>query len=157
MNASLVRSGWRPWTLALRNFTSATSSVPPLCRAVRHSHRDALSCHSAVELVTSRGFSVSVVHDADKKSTLKKPFTPKGKFDLEDEAKKRELAQIREELKQKEELEKKEEAAVEEGNSESEVAYGELINELTGERGGPKGQEPTEYGDWQRKGRVTDF
>ena len=25
------------------------------------------------------------------------------------------------------------------------------------ERGGPKGKEPTRYGDWERKGRVSDF
>ena len=31
------------------------------------------------------------------------------------------------------------------------------INPKTGERGGPRGPEPTRYGDWERKGRVTDF
>ena len=31
------------------------------------------------------------------------------------------------------------------------------INPKTGESGGPKGPEPTRYGDWERKGRVTDF
>lgn len=31
------------------------------------------------------------------------------------------------------------------------------INPHTGERGGPRGPEPTRYGDWERKGRVTDF
>ena len=25
------------------------------------------------------------------------------------------------------------------------------------ERGGPKGPEPTRYGDWERKGRCSDF
>ncbi|MEM9301096.1 MAG: succinate dehydrogenase assembly factor 4 [Pseudomonadota bacterium] len=25
------------------------------------------------------------------------------------------------------------------------------------ETGGPKGPEPTRYGDWERKGRVSDF
>lgn len=30
-------------------------------------------------------------------------------------------------------------------------------NPLTGEVGGPKGAEPTRYGDWERKGRVFDF
>ncbi|XP_062517191.1 uncharacterized protein LOC134192469 [Corticium candelabrum] len=34
---------------------------------------------------------------------------------------------------------------------------GEYINPLTGERGGPRGPEPTRYGDWERKGRVSDF
>lgn len=31
------------------------------------------------------------------------------------------------------------------------------INPETGEQGGPAGPEPTRYGDWERKGRVTDF
>ncbi|XP_037954434.1 succinate dehydrogenase assembly factor 4, mitochondrial-like [Teleopsis dalmanni] len=30
-------------------------------------------------------------------------------------------------------------------------------NPHTGEVGGPSGPEPTRYGDWERKGRVTDF
>jgi len=30
-------------------------------------------------------------------------------------------------------------------------------NPATGEVGGPRGPEPTRYGDWERKGRVTDF
>lgn len=39
---------------------------------------------------------------------------------------------------------------------EDEVAPGEA-NPLTGEIGGPKGKEPTRYGDWERKGRISDF
>ena len=31
------------------------------------------------------------------------------------------------------------------------------INPITGEKGGPKGPEPTRYGDWERKGRCIDF
>ena len=31
------------------------------------------------------------------------------------------------------------------------------VNPNTGERGGPRGPEPTRYGDWERKGRVSDF
>lgn len=27
----------------------------------------------------------------------------------------------------------------------------------SGEQGGPKGPEPTRYGDWEQKGRCTDF
>lgn len=30
-------------------------------------------------------------------------------------------------------------------------------NPITGEIGGPRGLEPTRYGDWERKGRVSDF
>ena len=33
----------------------------------------------------------------------------------------------------------------------------EGVNPHTGERGGPRGPEPTRYGDWERKGRVSDF
>ncbi|RZF44704.1 hypothetical protein LSTR_LSTR000656 [Laodelphax striatellus] len=35
--------------------------------------------------------------------------------------------------------------------------YPEGVNPKTGEVGGPKGPEPTRYGDWERKGRVSDF
>lgn len=31
------------------------------------------------------------------------------------------------------------------------------VNPITGEVDGPKGKEPTRYGDWERKGRVYDF
>ncbi|KAI9296034.1 DUF1674-domain-containing protein [Neoconidiobolus thromboides FSU 785] len=31
------------------------------------------------------------------------------------------------------------------------------INPVTKEVGGPKGKEPTRYGDWERKGRAFDF
>lgn len=31
------------------------------------------------------------------------------------------------------------------------------INPHTGEVGGPRGPEPTRYGDWERKGRCSDF
>ena len=33
----------------------------------------------------------------------------------------------------------------------------EGFNPETGEKGGPRGPEPTRYGDWERKGRVSDF
>uniref|UniRef100_A0A3P8WID7 Succinate dehydrogenase assembly factor 4, mitochondrial n=1 Tax=Cynoglossus semilaevis TaxID=244447 RepID=A0A3P8WID7_CYNSE len=31
------------------------------------------------------------------------------------------------------------------------------VNPETKERGGPRGPEPTRYGDWERKGRCVDF
>lgn len=33
----------------------------------------------------------------------------------------------------------------------------DFVNEQTGEVGGPRGPEPTRYGDWERKGRCYDF
>ncbi|CRL03607.1 CLUMA_CG016322, isoform A [Clunio marinus] len=36
-------------------------------------------------------------------------------------------------------------------------AFPNNTNPKTGEIGGPRGPEPTRYGDWERKGRVTDF
>ncbi|KAI3862475.1 hypothetical protein MKX03_011563 [Papaver bracteatum] len=30
-------------------------------------------------------------------------------------------------------------------------------NKLTGEIGGPRGPEPTRYGDWEKNGRCSDF
>jgi hypothetical protein len=36
-------------------------------------------------------------------------------------------------------------------------AWPENKNPHTGEVGGPRGPEPTRYGDWERKGRVSDF
>lgn len=36
-------------------------------------------------------------------------------------------------------------------------AWPDNTNPITGEIGGPRGPEPTRYGDWERKGRVTDF
>lgn len=35
--------------------------------------------------------------------------------------------------------------------------YPDSTNPKTGEVGGPTGPEPTRFGDWERKGRVSDF
>jgi hypothetical protein len=46
------------------------------------------------------------------------------------------------------------------GAGEESASGGEAsghVNEKTGEYGGPKGPEPTRYGDWESKGRCTDF
>jgi hypothetical protein len=31
------------------------------------------------------------------------------------------------------------------------------VRQKPGEQGGPKGPEPTRYGDWEKNGRVSDF
>ncbi|KAH6780061.1 succinate dehydrogenase assembly factor [Perilla frutescens var. hirtella] len=33
----------------------------------------------------------------------------------------------------------------------------EFVNKNTGEIGGPRGPEPTRYGDWEKNGRCSDF
>ncbi len=43
------------------------------------------------------------------------------------------------------------------GEKEPLREWPEGVNPTTGETGGPKGPEPTRYGDWERKGRVSDF
>ncbi|KAF9616370.1 hypothetical protein IFM89_029624 [Coptis chinensis] len=48
--------------------------------------------------------------------------------------------------------EKPEESLEEEGDIDE---YG--VNRKTGEVGGPKGPEPTRYGDWECGGRCSDF
>ena len=72
------------------------------------------------------------------KAKRKKGKTPAGKFDDKWETETEEsVSQFREQ----EPLER----------------FPDDINPLTGERGGPRGPEPTRYGDWERKGRVSDF
>nr|BAX24989.1 hypothetical protein [Oryza minuta] len=49
------------------------------------------------------------------------------------------------------------EAAREEGEDGGGGGSGEYVNKATGEIGGPRGPEPTRYGDWERGGRCSDF
>jgi hypothetical protein len=48
--------------------------------------------------------------------------------------------------------------AAKRANQEAEArrAAAKVIN-LPPERGGPKGPEPTRYGDWEKKGLISDF
>jgi len=43
------------------------------------------------------------------------------------------------------------------GEQEVEAGNYSHQNAATGEVGGPRGPEPTRYGDWEQKGRCTDF
>ncbi|ESQ31242.1 hypothetical protein EUTSA_v10005175mg [Eutrema salsugineum] len=45
----------------------------------------------------------------------------------------------------------------EEEEEEEEEGGGEFVNKDTGEIGGPRGPEPTRYGDWEQRGRCSDF
>ncbi|XP_033836178.1 succinate dehydrogenase assembly factor 4, mitochondrial [Periophthalmus magnuspinnatus] len=64
---------------------------------------------------------------AKDKEPLKKPNTPRGRFDQTEKA---------DDVLQK---------------------FPDDINPVTKEKGGPRGPEPTRYGDWERKGRCVDF
>lgn len=44
-----------------------------------------------------------------------------------------------------------------EENEDDEGEGGDHVNKLTGEVGGPRGPEPTRFGDWERNGRCSDF
>ncbi|GFO14666.1 succinate dehydrogenase assembly factor 4, mitochondrial [Plakobranchus ocellatus] len=72
-----------------------------------------------------------------KTSGARKGKTPAGKFDDKWESQAEERAP--------------------QGEKEPLERFPDNINPITGEIGGPKGPEPTRYGDWERKGRVTDF
>jgi len=56
---------------------------------------------------------------------------------------------------QQEQTDKKEK--LEQSKAPVQEENGEYVNPTTGERNGPRGPEPTRYGDWVIKGRVTDF
>jgi hypothetical protein len=44
-----------------------------------------------------------------------------------------------------------------EEEDEDDGGGGVHVNKATGEIGGPRGPEPTRYGDWERGGRCSDF
>ncbi|XP_016323169.1 succinate dehydrogenase assembly factor 4, mitochondrial-like [Sinocyclocheilus anshuiensis] len=67
---------------------------------------------------------------AKDKEPLKKAKTPQGRFDMD------------------------------ETESKSKVVFERFpddVNPETKEKGGPRGPDPTRYGDWERKGRCIDF
>ncbi|XP_073425479.1 succinate dehydrogenase assembly factor 4, mitochondrial isoform X2 [Dendrobates tinctorius] len=72
----------------------------------------------------------STQSNSSTKTPLKKPKTPQGRFDESEQT-----------AKEKEPLER----------------FPNDINPITKEKGGPRGPEPTRYGDWERKGRCIDF
>ncbi|XP_074532302.1 succinate dehydrogenase assembly factor 4, mitochondrial [Halichoeres trimaculatus] len=74
------------------------------------------------------GCSRSASSAVKDKEPLKKAKTPQGRFDSPEE-------------KNKDVLEK----------------FPDDVNPVTKEKGGPRGPEPTRYGDWERKGRCVDF
>ena len=47
--------------------------------------------------------------------------------------------------------------ATEKEMNDTEIDSGPYFNPETGEVNGPRGPEPTRFGDWERGGRVSDF
>lgn len=87
--------------------------------------------------VAVRHHSEDSAGTASSKPKRRKGKTPAGKLD--------------------EEWEGEEEERQPQGEQEPLERFPNDVNPITGEIGGPRGPEPTRYGDWERKGRVTDF
>ena len=86
-------------------------------------------------------------NDAAKGAPLKKATTPVGKLDEQWETKSQ-VAQPQ-----------TEETNADDGTQKP-SRYARFPNDTnpeTGEIDGPRGPEPTRYGDWERKGRAVDF
>ncbi|XP_070771924.1 succinate dehydrogenase assembly factor 4, mitochondrial [Enoplosus armatus] len=79
-------------------------------------------------LCNSAGCSRGFSGAAKDKEPLKKAKTPQGRFDTTED-------------RSKDVLQK----------------FPDDVNPITKEKGGPRGPEPTRYGDWERKGRCVDF
>ncbi|KAM1029673.1 hypothetical protein EV1_041737 [Malus domestica] len=54
-------------------------------------------------------------------------------------------------------VEKLENQAEEEEEDDDDDNDDGFVNKKTGEIGGPRGPEPTRFGDWERNGRCSDF
>jgi len=52
---------------------------------------------------------------------------------------------------------KLDEGAHPDGEKEPLKPWPNNVNPITGEINGPRGPEPTRYGDWERKGKCVDF
>ncbi|RKP23768.1 hypothetical protein SYNPS1DRAFT_24156 [Syncephalis pseudoplumigaleata] len=91
-------------------------------------------------------------------------FRPRpGPIPLGDRAQQREFeALVREEAlrgerEAEEELARKSAVEAASDTKDADSSNSDIVNETTGEVGGPKGAEPTRFGDWERNGRVYDF
>jgi len=104
-----------------------------------------LALRRSIQMTASRSHSPDDRH-ADSKDADKKPRkakTPVGRLDDEWEGKKEKMEPMKQQADSKE--------------PDVYAAFPGGKNPVTGEIGGPRGPEPTRYGDWERKGRVIDF
>lgn len=93
-----------------------------------------LLCQKITRTVVNLNFGRALSKETTNNKPLKKPKTPLGKFDDADKTDKS--------VKNK---------------GDPYAAFPDNVNPVSGEIGGPRGPEPTRYGDWERKGRVSDF
>lgn len=91
----------------------------------------------ATHFADKRQYSEANSPKTSKKTGARKGTTPSGKLD--------------------DPFETKAEEVEPQGEKEPLERFPDNKNPLTGEIGGPRGPEPTRYGDWERKGRVSDF
>ncbi|XP_007249509.2 succinate dehydrogenase assembly factor 4, mitochondrial [Astyanax mexicanus] len=101
-----------------------------VCSVSRCLVRNGLLAESLTVCSSSRTAGYSSGGVLKDKEPLRKAKTPQGKFDTDDK-----------DSPAKDVLEK----------------FPDDVNPYTKERGGPRGPEPTRYGDWERKGRCIDF
>ena len=99
---------------------------------------------------TTCSLHTSSAHNIDNKATEDK--TPLGKFSAEEKKKQKEEENAAGAVKGEEGEKAEEEVA-----PDPYAPFPNNKNPITGEIGGPRGPEPTRYGDWERKGRCTDF
>ncbi|XP_008299789.1 succinate dehydrogenase assembly factor 4, mitochondrial [Stegastes partitus] len=118
-----------PSTAESRSLLRLSSSPPDmyLVRLCASTSRRLVFKNLSVESVLT-GCSRMASGAVEDKKPLKKAKTPQGRFDSLDD-------------KSKDVLEK----------------FPDDVNPVTKEKGGPRGPEPTRYGDWERKGRCVDF
>ncbi|KAK2852606.1 hypothetical protein Q7C36_007807 [Tachysurus vachellii] len=83
-----------------------------------------------LESMVTAGLRTTGYTTVKDKKPLRKPNTPQGKFDTEDDQKK---------------------------STDAFKKFPDDVNPHTKEKGGPTGPEPTRYGDWEKKGRCIDF
>jgi len=87
--------------------------------------------------------------DATKKAPLKKATTPVGKLDEKWESQSQVAQPQGEDAQEGDEPEQFKPSRY--------ARFPNDTNPETGEIDGPRGPEPTRYGDWERKGRAIDF
>ncbi|XP_072533081.1 succinate dehydrogenase assembly factor 4, mitochondrial [Salminus brasiliensis] len=105
-------------------------ALPRLSSFSRCLVRSGLLADSVTVSSSSRTAGYSSEGVVKEKEPLRKAKTPQGKFDMDDK-----------DTPKKDVLEK----------------FPDDVNLYTKEKGGPRGPEPTRYGDWERKGRCIDF